>query len=93
MSRHRHWVDAQNEIVAGYDHMGYYFVQKFSYGGSQKDNDDCVYSIATDPMSTLTPHPDYPRDKVWNQYELADLLEKEGAPKEWIQAMRADEPF
>lgn len=86
MSRHEHKINERTELTAGFDHMGYYFVQKFV-------DDETVYSIATDPKSILKPHPDFPYDKQWHQHELAEIIIKEGGPKEWSDAIYLDLPF
>jgi len=88
MSRHEHQIDERTELVAGFDTrpINSYFVQKFEDG-------EPVYSVSTDPMATLTPHPDYPRNKLWTQNELAELIKREGGPKEWSDAMYLDVPF
>ena len=88
MSRHSHWIDDKTELVAGFDTrpIPSYFVQKFV-------DDEPVYSVSTDPMATLTPHPDYPTNKRWSQQELAELIIKEGGPKAWSDAMFLDVQF
>jgi hypothetical protein len=90
MSRHSHFLqqgDDSVELVAGFDRpLQCYFAHKYING-------DCVYAISPDPLSILTPHPNYPPNKRWGQLELAELLEQEGAPAEWTTAIRLDLPF
>lgn len=89
MSRHSQTNDDGTELVAGYDtaFYPYYFAQKYDAEG------ECLWSVATDPNSTLKCHPDYPDRKGWDQRDMAELLQREGAPNEWVDAMNFDLPF